>query len=357
MDHPHGSSAPANASAPSPTRGVPVTFVIPCHNESAVVEETARQLLDLLDTQVAAGRCSESSQVLFVDDGSTDSTWERIEHLAQAHPGRIIGLRLAGNVGHQHALLAGLTLAPGEVLISLDADLQDDISVVPRMLDLYRQGHDIVYGIRSGRGTDKAFKRLTAAGFYRLMRRMGVDIIYDHADYRLMSRRAVGMLEQFGEVNLFLRGVVRLIGLPSAQVTYQRRERFAGESKYGLLQMCALAIQGITSFSIAPLRVISGLGLLTSLFAMGIGVWVLVVRLVWERAIPGWASILLPVAILGGMQLLAIGVLGEYVGKIYLETKRRPRFLVDRTVGAPASERSEVSISPWSRVPGRPGAP
>jgi len=334
----HDSPTPANAGAPSRVRGVGVTFVVPCHNESAVVEETARQLLGLLDTQVGAGQCSEASQVLFVDDGSTDSTWAQIEQLAESNPGRVSGLRLARNVGHQHALLAGLTLAQGEVLISLDADLQDDISVVPRMLDLYRQGHDIVYGVRGSRGTDTAFKRLTAAGFYRLMRRMGVDIIYNHADYRLMSRRAVAMLEQFGEVNLFLRGVVRLIGLPSAQVTYQRRERFAGESKYSLLQMCSLAIQGITSFSVAPLRVISALGLLTALFAMGVGTWVLVVRLIWERAIPGWASIVLPVAILGGVQLLAIGVLGEYVGKIYLETKRRPRFLVDRTVGAAAIE-------------------
>jgi glycosyltransferase involved in cell wall biosynthesis len=276
--------------------------------------------------------------VLFVDDGSTDRTWTLIEALARANPGRIAGLRLARNVGHQHALLAGLSTAPGDVLISLDADLQDDLAVIPQMLDYYLQGHDIVYGVRGLRPTDTRLKRMTAAGFYGLMRRLGVDVIDNHADFRLMSRRAIEMLRQYGEVNLFLRGIVRLIGLRSAQVFYDRGERAAGSTKYSLSRMSALALDGITSFSAVPLRVISILGLLTSLFALAVSIWVLVVALTKPSAVPGWASTVLPITFIGGVQILSIGVLGEYIGKIYMETKRRPRFIVDRSVGLPGDE-------------------
>lgn len=237
-----------------------MTIVVPCYNEELALAETVRQLLALIDAQQQAGRCGSGSLLMLVDDGSTDRTWQLIERFSAAHAGRVAGLRLSRNVGHQHALLAGLTLAPGDVLISIDADLQDDIEVVPQMLDEYYGGHDIVYGVRDFRGTDTFFKRMTAAGFYRLMLRVGVDIIDNHADYRLMSRRAVDILGQFGEVNLFLRGMVRLIGLPSTRVAYERRRRIAGESKYSLFQMISLAVQGITSFSVAPLRVISVLG-------------------------------------------------------------------------------------------------
>jgi polyisoprenyl-phosphate glycosyltransferase len=319
-----------------------MTIVVPCYNEEAALGETVLQLLKLIGDQQSAGRCSDASRILFVDDGSTDRTWAIIEQSAAAHAGRIAGLKLSRNVGHQHALLAGLTLAPGDVLVSIDADLQDDIQVVPQMLDLYYKGHDIVYGVRSGRSSDTNFKRMTAAGFYRLMLRVGVDIIDNHADFRLMSRRAVDILSQFGEVNLFLRGMVRLIGLPSARVSYERHERTAGDSKYSLFQMGSLAVQGITSFSVAPLRVISALGLVTSLFALGVSGWVLFVALTNPAAVPGWASTVLPITLIGGVQILSMGVLGEYVGKIYLETKRRPRFIVDRSIGigpqVPSSE-------------------
>jgi len=323
-----------------------VTFVVPCHNEELVVEATAGQLLELIEQQRDIGRCGPRSLVLFVDDGSTDRTWALIEQLARAHPGHIAGLLLSRNVGHQHALLAGLTIAPGDVLISIDADLQDDLTVIPQMLDYYQQGHDIVYGVRGLRPSDTRLKRMTAAGFYGLMRRLGVDVIDNHADYRLMSRRAVEILRQYGEVNLFLRGIVRLIGLRSAEVFYGRRERRAGSTKYSLSRMSALAIDGITSFSAVPLRVISILGLLTSLFALAVSIWVLVVALTKPSAVPGWASTVLPITFIGGVQILSIGVLGEYVGKIYMETKRRPRFIVDRAVGLPV---------PGMQVPGMDG--
>jgi polyisoprenyl-phosphate glycosyltransferase len=315
-----------------------VSFVVPCHNEELVVEATTQALLELLAQQRDIGRCGVGSLVLLVDDGSSDGTWELIEQLAQQYPGQVAGLRLSRNVGHQHALLAGLTTAPGDVIISIDADLQDDLSVIPQMLDYYQQGNDIVYGVRGLRPTDTRLKRMTAAGFYRLMRRLGVDVIDNHADYRLMSRRAVEILRQYDEVNLFLRGIVRLIGLRSAQVRYDRRERTAGATKYPLSRMIGLAIDGITSFSAVPLRVISVLGLLTSLLALAISIWVLVVALTNPSAVPGWASTVLPITFIGGVQILSIGVLGEYIGKIYMETKRRPRFIVDRIVGLPGDE-------------------
>jgi len=315
-----------------------VSFVVPCHNEELVVPGTAQALLDLIGQQFDLGRCGPGSMVVFVDDGSSDRTWTLIEQLTLSHPGRIAGVRLSRNVGHQHALLAGLSTAPGDVLISLDADLQDDLAVIPQMLDHYQQGSDIVYGVRGQRPTDTALKRMTATAFYRLMRRLGVDVIDNHADYRLMSRRAVEILRQYDEVNLFLRGIVRLIGLRSAQVLYDRRERAAGSTKYSLSRMSGLAIDGVTSFSAVPLRVISMLGLLTSLFALAVSVWVLVVALTKPSAVPGWASTVLPITFIGGVQILSIGVLGEYIGKIYMETKRRPRFIIDRAVGLPGDE-------------------
>ena len=315
-----------------------VTFVVPCHNEELVVDGTAHALLELIDQQRDIGRCGPASLVLLVDDGSTDGTWGLIEQLARAYPGRIAGLLLSRNVGHQHALLAGLSTAPGDVLITIDADLQDDLAAIPQMLDYYLQGHDIVYGVRGLRPNDTRLKRMTAAAFYGLMRRLGVDVIDNHADYRLMSRRAVEILRQYGEVNLFLRGIVRLIGLRSAQVFYDRGDRTAGSTKYSLSRMSALALDGVTSFSAVPLRMISILGLLTSLFALLVSIWVLVVALTNPSAVPGWASTVLPITFIGGVQILSIGVLGEYIGKIYMETKRRPRFIVDRIVGLPGDE-------------------
>jgi glycosyltransferase involved in cell wall biosynthesis len=316
-----------------PAAPVAVTLIVPCYNEQAVVERTASELVALIQQQCAAGRMSDDSRVLFIDDGSGDRTWALLEALAAAHPGRVGAVRLARNAGHQYALLAGLTVAPGEALVTIDADLQDDPAAIPAMIDLYRGGHDVVYGVRERRVTDTAYKRLSAAAFYSLMRRMGADVIDNHADFRLMSRRAVEALLGFGEANLFLRGVVRLVGLPAAEVRYDRRARFAGDTKYSTVRMAALAIEGITSFSVAPLRVISALGLATSLFAIAVTVWVLVVALTNPAAVPGWASTVLPITFIAGIQILSLGVIGEYVGKIYLETKRRPRFIVERVIG------------------------
>jgi len=317
----------------TPRAPVTVTLIVPCYNEEAVLEESASVLLALLAAEEKSGRLTAESAVLFVDDGSRDRTWALIEGLAARHPGRITAARLSRNMGHQYALLAGLSVAPGDALITIDADLQDDPAAIPAMIDRFREGHDVVYGIRRQRATDTAYKRLTAGAFYALMRRMGTDVIPNHADFRLLSRRALEALLSFGEANLFLRGVVRLVGFPSARVYYDRQARRAGETKYSTAQMAALAVEGITSFSVAPLRVISALGLLTSVFAIAVTVWVLVVALTNPSAVPGWASTVLPITFIAGIQILSLGVIGEYVGKIYLETKRRPRFIIERTIG------------------------
>ena len=312
---------------------VTVTLVVPCYNEEAVLEESAAVLLALLDREGTTGRMSEASSLLLVDDGSGDRTWALLEGLCTRHPGRITAARLSKNMGHQYALLAGLSLAEGDVLVTIDADLQDDPAVIPEMIDRYLDGHDVVYGVRRARTTDSAYKRLMARAFYALMRRMGTDVIPNHADFRLLSRRAIEALLSFGEANLFLRGVVRLVGFPSAQVYYDRQARRAGETKYSTPQMATLAIEGITSFSVTPLRVISALGLLTSVFAVAVTIWVLIVALTNPAAVPGWASTVLPITFIGGIQILSLGVIGEYVGKIYLETKRRPRFIIEQTIG------------------------
>lgn len=324
--------------APTRTResqnvGRRACIVVPCYNEEAVIEDTVRQLLTLLGQQSQEGRCEADSLLLFVDDGSTDLTWSLIEDAARCNRGRVAGLRLSTNVGHQRALLAGLLTAPGDVLISIDADLQDDLTVIPQMLDLYCAGNDLVYGVRNRRDSDTVFKRFTAETFYRVMRWVGVDLVHNHADFRLMSRRAVEALRQFEEVNLFLRGIVRLIGFRSAEVFYERRARHAGVTHYSLPKMLGLATQGITSFSVAPLRIISVVGLLTFLFALAVSVWVVGIALFSRAAVPGWASTVLPVTIIGGVQILSIGVLGEYLGKVYVETKRRPRYIFEQTVG------------------------
>ncbi len=322
----------------TPSAPVTVTLIVPCYNEEEVLEESARVLLALLDAEEKSGRLSAASAVLFVDDGSHDRTWALIEGLAARHPGRITAARLSKNMGHQYALLAGLSVAPGDALITIDADLQDDPAAIPEMIDRFREGHDVVYGIRRERTTDSAYKRLTAGAFYGLMRRMGTDVIPNHADFRLLSRRALEALLSFGEANLFLRGVVRLVGFPSAEVHYDRHARLAGETKYSTAKMASLAIEGITSFSVAPLRVISALGLLTSVFAIAVTLWVLIVALTNPSAVPGWASTVLPITFIAGIQILSLGVIGEYVGKIYLETKHRPRFIIERTIGlAPES--------------------
>jgi polyisoprenyl-phosphate glycosyltransferase len=308
-----------------------LNLVIPCYNEEEVLQETSRQLLAMLNDLQARGIASADSGMIFVDDGSRDKTWEMIEALSHADP-RVHGLKLSRNRGHQNALLAGLLSAPGEVLVSLDADLQDDIGAIPRMLDAYRDGVDIVYGVRAKRDTDSFFKRFTARAYYALLRRLDVDIVADHADFRLMSRRSLGALQGFREVNLFLRGIIPLLGFRTAIVTYDRLSRFAGESKYPLFKMLALAFDGIFSFSTAPLRWITLIGISLSLASIGFGLWALFVRLVTDLAVPGWASTVIPMYFLGGLQLMALGIIGGYLSRIYSEAKQRPRFIIEKTV-------------------------
>lgn len=319
-----------------------LTFVVPCFNEEAVLPETAAQLEELLDGLVEEGLVDGRSAVLFIDDGSRDHTWGIIEEHCR-DSARFAGLKLSRNQGHQNALLSGLLTAEGDILISIDADLQDDLGAVRPMLLAHRKGADIVCGIRRNRDVDSHFKRLTATGYYRLMRWLGVDILFNHADFRLMSRRAVEALRSYGEVNLFLRGLVPHLGFETATVEYDRLSRFAGETKYPLRRMLSLAFEGITSFSTRPLRWITLSGLTISLLAFVLTVWAIAARL-FGVYVPGWASTTVPLYFLGGVQLMALGAIGEYLGKVYLETKRRPRFIVEKRAGSIFGARQQQSV-------------
>ena len=305
-------------------------IVVPCYNEEAVLNETTGRLLEVMQ-RVAEKHADLQGRIVYVDDGSRDSTWSLIGSLSKQHP-EVMGLKLAHNAGHQHALWAGLEWAAAHVdaAISIDADLQDDVNVIPEMIDLFLGGKDIVYGVRRDRPTDTWFKRTTALAFYKLMSKLGGDIVYNHADYRLMSRRTLAALMTYGERNLFLRGMVRTLGFPQAMVYYDRGERFAGESKYPLRKMLAFAIDGITSFSVRPLRLISIVGLSFMLVALAVIVYGLVAWLC-GRTIQGWTSLLVSLWFIGGAILVALGVIGEYVGKIYAEVKRRPRYFIEET--------------------------
>ncbi|AQS88592.1 glycosyltransferase [Neoasaia chiangmaiensis NBRC 101099] len=303
--------------------------VIPCFNEDDNLPVTLPRIVSFLD-EVQADPQIEMTQwrVILVDDGSTDKTWDCI--LAHCVPGRISGIKLSRNFGHQSAMLAGLTHADADAVITMDSDLQDDILVVRDMLLAFQNGFDLALGVRSARDTDTAFKRGTARLYYRLLNAMGTDAVEDHADYRLMSQRALRALLAHDEVNLFIRGLIPAIGFRVSIIPYVRQAREIGESKYTLRKMLLLAIDGITSFSVMPLRLIALIGVVVFMFALATGGAVLVERLFFaNRVVPGWASILLPLLALGGVQLLSLGVLGEYVGKIYLETKRRPRFIIE----------------------------
>jgi len=307
-------------------------IVVPCFNEEDVLQSTNRALLDLLISLSERNLISETSQVLYVDDGSLDATWSLIDRFAHADS-HAQGIKLSRNVGHQRALLAGLLSAPGDVILSIDADLQDDLTAIEDMLRTYRlDGAEVVYGVRSSRTTDTAFKRYTAAAFYRLMRLLGADVVENHADFRLMSRRAVDALRDFREVNLFLRGLVPLIGFRSAIVHYSRKERLAGQSKYPLKKMLSFALDGVTSLSAFPLRLITYIGAFVFLLSLLLSAWTLYVALFTSQAVPGWASTVLPIYFIGGVQILSIGVLGEYAGKIYTEVKARPRYFVETKV-------------------------
>lgn len=308
-------------------------IVVPCYKEEAVLPETSKRLRAKMEALLAAGKISDKSRVMFVNDGSKDRTWEIIQQLHQAEPELFSGVNLARNRGHQNALLAGLMTAVNhaDMVISMDADLQDDVDAVDAMVDAYHNGYDVVYGVRSSRQSDTFFKRFTAESFYKLMKALGVDIVFNHADYRLMSKRALEGLAQFGEVNLFLRGIVPQIGYPWTTVEYERHERFAGESKYPLKKMLAFAFDGITSFSIKPMRLILVLGVLV----FGVSILMLLYALISKLAgstTAGWTSMMGSIWLIGGIQLLSLGVIGEYIGKIYSETKQRPRFIIERVL-------------------------
>lgn len=303
-------------------------IVVPCYNEEEVLPETARRLRAKLETLIGKRKISPQSRIMFVNDGSKDGTWQLITRMHD-ESSLFSGVDLTRNRGHQNALLAGLMTAKdrADLTISMDADLQDDVDAVDAMVDQYYEGCDIVYGVRSSRKTDTLFKRYTAEGFYRLMNLLGANVVFNHADYRLMSRRALEGLAQFREVNLFLRGIVPLIGYRSGTVTYERAERFAGESKYPLKKMLAFALEGITSLSTRPIRYIVGLGFLIFAVSMVMLIYI-VVRYLTGYTVAGWASVACSVWAIGGLILLSLGVIGEYIGKIYLETKGRPRFLI-----------------------------
>jgi glycosyltransferase involved in cell wall biosynthesis len=306
-----------------------LTIVVPCYNEEAVLPETIFQLQQLMTDLVNEHLISHHSRILFVDDGSKDHTWEIIykEGLRNEY---VRGLKLSRNVGHQNALLAGLFTArdSSDCVISIDADLQDDINVIREFIDKFNAGFEIVYGVRKCREKDTFFKRSTAQGFYKMMKKMGVDLVYNHADFRLMSRRALQELERFNEVNLFLRGIVPLLGFRSDVVYYDRKERQAGESKYPLKKMLAFAFDGITSFSVSPIRFVLIIGCISFFMSLIFGVYFLSIKFLGITQ-TGWTSLITSIWLIGGLQLIAIGLIGEYVGKIYKETKQRPKYIVD----------------------------
>ena len=307
-----------------------IYIVIPCYNEQEVLPVTAPMFLQKINDLYIDGKISEQSKILFVNDGSSDNTWQIINELSELDS-HYCGISLSRNRGHQNALLAGLSEAAGrcDACISIDCDGQDDINAMDLMIDEFLSGSEIVYGVRSERKTDTGFKRGTAQFFYKFMSAMGVEIIYNHADYRLMSARAVKALLQFKEVNLFLRGMVPLIGFKYSCVQYSRKERLAGKSKYPLKKMLALAIDGITSLSTKPIRIIAAFGVIVTIIGLIGIIWSAIAAITGSSA-AGWVSIAGIICFLGGAQLLSIGIIGEYIGKIYLEVKQRPRFIIDK---------------------------
>ncbi len=307
-------------------------LVIPCYNEEAVLSETSKRLYKIMADMIINKKIDPASKIAFVNDGSKDNTWNMIKTY-HSNTDMFVGINLSRNKGHQNALLAGLTVARdhADMVITLDADLQDDINVIPEFVDKYYEGNDIVYGVRNNRDTDTGFKRNTAQGFYKLMKLLGVDIIDNHADYRLMSKRAIDGLLEYKEVNVFLRGIVPQIGFPSAIVEYKRAERLAGESKYPLKKMLSFAFDGITSFSVKPLRISLFLGVISFLVAIGIFIYS-IVQLILGNTVSGWTSITISIWAVGGLQLLMLGIAGEYIGKIYLESKHRPKFIIQEVL-------------------------
>ncbi len=304
-------------------------LVIPCYNEDEVLPVTAPLFLDKIDELTACGKISPDSGILFVDDGSTDNTWSLIECLSDDYK-KVKGIKLSRNRGHQNALLAGITEAEKycDICISADCDGQDDINAVDKMVDEYLNGADIVYGVRNNRNSDTAFKRATAQSYYKLLNFFGANTVYNHADYRLLSKRVLTELLKFEEVNLYLRGMIPLIGFKSTCIYYERHNRLAGKSKYPFKKMLSLAFDGITSFTVKPIRIITTFGFIVSLISL-IGVIWSVVTVLTGNAVSGWGSTVSIICFLGGIQLISLGIVGEYIGKIYLETKKRPRYIIE----------------------------
>lgn len=305
-------------------------ILAPCYNESEVLPMSSKIFLDKLNGLIGEGKISEDSRVAFVDDGSKDNTWEIIESLHEMDS-KFVGIKLSRNRGHQNALLGGLSTIVDDcdMIVTIDADVQDDVNAIDKMVDDFNSGSDIVYGVRASRDTDTFFKRTTAQGFYKFMSSMGVETVYNHADFRIMSSRAVKALLEFKEVNLFLRGMVPLVGFKSTTVTYDRAPRLAGESKYPLKKMLSFAFDGITSFSVKPIRLITALGVITFILSIIFALYALISFAV-HHAAPGWTSTVLSIWFFGSLQIIAIGIVGEYIGKIYLESKHRPRFFIEK---------------------------
>lgn len=307
-------------------------LVIPCYNEEEVLLETAKRLLKKINSLVNKKIIDKQSRIIFVNDGSQDKTWDIIEKLYNKN--KIFGgIKLSKNRGHQNALLSGLMSIKEEadIVISLDADLQDDINVIDKFIEEYNKGNDIVYGVRSSRKKDTFFKKKTALIFYKLMQKMGVNIVYNHADYRLMSKRALNELEKYKEVNLFLRGIIPLIGFNTSVIEYERHERFAGKSKYPLKKMFSFALDGITSFSIKPIRMVFWLGLIILFLSIIMFIYAIIVKML-DKTVTGWTFIVSSIWLIAGVQMLSLGIIGEYIGKIYSEVKSRPRYVIEKTL-------------------------
>lgn len=332
-------------------------MVIPCYNEEEVLHETAKRLKDKYYSLINSGLISEKSRIVFVNDGSRDKTWDIIQGLHAAEPHYFSGITLARNSGHQNAVLAGLMTVRDmcDMAITMDADLQDDIDAIDEMVKKYHEGNHVVYGVRSARDNDTFFKKFTAEGFYKFMKIMGADVVYNHADFRLMSSRVLKELAGYNEVNLFLRGLIPLIGFQSCNVYYERAERYAGESKYPLKKMLSFAVNGITSFSTKPLKLITSVGFIMSVISVIAIIWAFVVKIAGFSEL-GWSSTMCTIWFIGGLQLLALGIIGEYVGKIYSEVKHRPRYIVaefisDRNDEAAEGQQVKIDTSPVNPSP------
>lgn len=309
-----------------------LTVVVPCYNEEEVLSESVTQLTNIIQKLVMSESISDKSQIMFVDDGSKDKTWELIQQYSESNE-HVSGLKLSRNYGHQGALLAGLTEAHAysDCVVSIDADLQDDVNAIIEFIEKYHEGFEVVYGVRDKRDTDTYFKRNSALAFYRIMSKLGVNMVPNHADYRLLSKRALTEFLRYKEENMFIRGIVPLLGFKSTKVFYNRNERFAGESKYPLKKMVLFAVDGITSFSVAPIRLLLVLGSVIFMIGVVMGIYAIVQKIV-GAVVPGWTSLIVSLWLIGGIQLIGIGVLGEYIGKIFKQVKERPRFTIEENV-------------------------